>query len=318
MTIEAGPVLIIIFALVVAFGVWRRKRARSPVKDGPEGEPYRVFTRDFDRILTLDELPGGLRSLSPDLDKGYLKESDSDWNAQIERSANFYRDIGNMADLDLSEASRLQGAAFLILVDQSGSMRGERMAWVTAGVRRLSEEFDRRGAQVAVAGYTTAGWHGGFARKRWIDAGRPKRPGRLCALLHILYQPFDGSGFAETAWQAMLNPDILRENVDGEALQWGAEYLRTRPEPRRILFVVSDGAPVDDSTLMANGPSYMYRHFLAERNALLDRQDLELLAVGTDYDVEHFYPMSHVAQSARELVAAGMELAMNRRQVESR
>ncbi|AJA08451.1 hypothetical protein SKP52_07655 [Sphingopyxis fribergensis] len=313
MTPEIGAPLIVLLVLAVALTIWRRRRVAKPVEDGPEGEPYQVFTREFDRVLAVEDLPAALRSLSPDLDKGYLQESDFDWSAQIGRSADLYREVGDMAVLDPSEIDELQGTAILLLVDQSGSMRGERMAWVTAGVRRLTEDLGRRGASVAIAGYTTAGWHGGFARRQWMNAGKPERPGRLCALLHILYQPFDGSGFAETGWRDMLNPDILRENVDGESLRWGAEYLRTRSEPRRVLFVVSDGAPVDDSTLMANGPSYMHRHFLTERDALLAAKDLELAAVGADHRVDEFYPVSRPAQNAGELVTAGLELVIGKR-----
>jgi cobaltochelatase CobT len=312
MTPEIGTPLIVLLMLALAFVIWRRRQAAKPVKDGPEDELYRVFTREFDNVLAVTDLPAALRSLSPDFDKGYLQKSDFDWDAQVERSADLYREVGDIAPRDPSDADELQGTAILLLVDQSGSMRGERMAWVTAGVRRLAENLERRGANVAIAGYTTAGWHGGFAKKKWIDAGRPDRPGRLCALLHIVYQPFDGSSFAETGWRNMLNPDILRENVDGESLLWGAEYLRTRSEPRRILVVVSDGAPVDDSTLMVNGPSYMHRHFLAERDALIEARDLELLAIGADHRVDEFYPVSRPAQDAGELVAAGLELVMGK------
>jgi cobaltochelatase CobT len=106
----------------------------------------------------------------------------------------------------------------------------------------------------------------------------------------------------------MLNPDILRENVDGEALQWGADYLKGRPERRRILLVVSDGAPVDDATLLANGVSYLHRHFLMVRDALLDAKELELLAIGVGYRVSEFYPVSREAANAAELVRAGFEL----------
>lgn len=182
------------------------------------------------------------------------------------------------------------------------------MAWVAAGTRRLSEELGRRGASVAVAGYTTAGWHGGFARNKWLREGRPRRPGRLCALLHVLYQPFDGSGPDDDGWTQMLNPDILRENVDGESLQWGADYLKGRSERRRILLVVSDGAPVDDSTLLANGASYLHRHFLTVRNELLDVEEPELLAIGAGYRVAEFYPVSREATDAAGLVRESLEL----------
>lgn len=300
-------------ALTAAFlwavaGIIMRRRGKRPVADAPHGEPYRVYTREYDRVLTTADLPATLYEASPDRVKGYVEADDRKWRAQIANAEDIFRGLDAPAPLARSEVGQLNDAAVLLMIDQSGSMRGEPMAWVASGTRRLSQELERRGASVAVAGYTTAGWHGGFARRQWLREGRPKRPGRLCALLHILYQPFDSSGLDDNVWRQMLNPDILRENVDGEALQWGADYLKDRPERRRILLVVSDGAPVDDATLLANGVSYLHRHFLMVRDALLDAKELELLAIGVGYRVSEFYPVSREATNAVELVRAGLEL----------
>lgn len=308
---EIGIVLavfIAIAAIVIALG----RRAGVPVDDGPEGEPYRIFTREFDRTIPAKDLPARLREASPDLEKGYLEKDDRQWRAQIDRAETLYGQIADILPLEAGEADALCDTAVLLMVDQSGSMRGEPMAWVAGGVRRLSDELGRRGANVAVAGYTTAGWHGGFARRKWLREGRPERPGRLCALLHIVYRPFDSAGLDEAAWQQMLNPDVLRENVDGEALEWGADYLGHRPERRRILLVVSDGAPVDDATLFANGLSYMHRHFLKVRDALLDAKTPELLAVGVGHRVSEFYPVSREALDSDELAEAGLGLVMGK------
>lgn len=300
-------------ALTAAFlwavvSIMMRRRGKRPVADAPEGEPYRVYSREYDRVLTAADLPVALYDASSDREEGYVEVDDRPWRAQITRAENIYRGLDEPSPLAGSEAGEFHDAAVLLMVDQSGSMRGEPMAWVAAGTRRLSEELGRRGASVAAAGYTTAGWNGGFARSKWLRAGRPRRPGRLCALLHILYQPFDGSAPDDNAWRQMLNPDILRENVDGESLQWGAGYLKERPERRRILLVVSDGAPVDDATLLANGASYLHRHFLTVRDALLDAKEPELLAIGAGYRVSEFYPVSREATDAAGLVRAGLEL----------
>lgn len=296
-----------IFVVAVA-GIMIRRRGRRPVADTPTNEAYRIYTREYDLVLTAADLPAALYEGSPDRDKGYLDVDDREWRAQIENAENIYRRLSDPSPLMGSEAVEFQGAAVLLMIDQSGSMRGQPMAWVAAGARKLSEELRRRGASVGVAGYTTAGWHGGFARNKWLRAGRPKRPGRLCALLHVIYQAFDDTGPDDNAWRQMLNPDILRENVDGESLQWGADYLKGRCEQRRILLVVSDGAPVDDATLLENGASYLQRHFLAVRDALLHTNELELLAIGAGYHVSEFYPVSREATDAAGLVNAGLEL----------
>ena len=298
--------------LIAAMVVILHRRAPQQAEDGPENEAYRAYTREFDCILTAASVPTSLLEISPDGKKGYLEKDDRQWHLQIERAEGNYDRLGDLGPLEAHEGGELCDAAVLLMVDQSGSMRGEPMAWVAAGVRRLSEELGRRGASVAVVGYTTAGWHGGLTRRKWLDEGKPPRPGRLCALLHILYQPFDSGALDTNDWRQMLNPDVLRENVDGEALEWGVDQLKSRLERRRILLVVSDGAPVDDSTLMANGPSYMHRHFLQVRDAILEAKELELLAIGADFRVSEFYTVSRDAVDAGTLVEAGLELVTTR------
>ncbi len=310
---DIGIALLAILA-VAAIAFLFRRGARKPVDDCPEGEPYRIFTHEFDRVLTAADLPAGLREASPDGEKGYLEPDDRQWSAQVESAENIYRGISDLSPVEEPDVDALRDSAILLMVDQSGSMRGEPMAWVAAGVRRLSDDLGRRGANVAVAGYTTAGWHGGFSRRKWLKEGRPARPGRLCALLHILYQPFGSAGLGDESWRQMLNPDVLRENVDGESLEWGTDYLKDRPERRHILLVVSDGAPVDDSTLMANGPSYLHRHFLKVRDELPEASGPELLAIGVGYRVAEYYPVSREAFDAAELVEAGLELVMKTQQ----
>jgi cobaltochelatase CobT len=296
-------------ALIVLLSTYFWKRSRGSVADGPLDEAYKAYTTEFDRVVSATDLPEILRHISPDAARGFLLADSGKWQEQRERSAEIYRKLADRVRNAWQE-NDLANTVIVVLVDQSGSMRGERMQWVAAGVRRLSEELGYRGAKVAVAGYTTAGWHGGFARAKWLADGRPRRPGRLCALLHILYQPFEDECLDEEAWRQMLNPDVLRENVDGESIEWAAGYLRHRTEARRILLVVSDGAPVDDSTLLNNGPSYMHRHFLTVRDGLLEANDVELLALGADYRVEEYYPVSADVQDAAQLVDKALELIL--------
>lgn len=305
--------ILVLIALLVLLFAYLRKRARRPVADGPADEIYRAYTKEFDRVVIATELPGILRDISPDARRGFLVEGNGQWREQIEHATKGYGELKDYTGGATGDGNSLADMAILVLVDQSGSMRRERMCWVAAGVRRLSDELGSLGAKVAVAGYTTAGWHGGFVRTKWQTDGRPQRPGRLCSLLHILYQRFEDPSLDEEAWHQMLNPDILRENIDGESLEWAVGHLRDRPERRRVLLVVSDGAPVDDSTLLNNGPSYLHRHFLAVRDRLAEAGDIELLALGADYRVEGYYPVSADVCDAAQLFDRGLGLILAER-----
>jgi cobaltochelatase CobT len=195
----------------------------------------------------------------------------------------------------------LSDTAVAILVDQSGSMKGERIRQVAATVRGLADCLIHAHAKVEVLGFSTAGWQGSFARRDWIAAGRPNRPGRLCALLHILYKSADEAEFNEGSWQAMLNPDLLRENVDGEAILWSVERLKARPERRKILLVFSDGAPVDDSTLMENGRFYLWRHVQKIICEVEESSEIELAGIGVQHPVGEIYSLSRQIDTLENL-----------------
>jgi len=163
------------------------------------------------------------------------------------------------------------------------------------------------GAKVEILGFSTAGWHGGFSYQAWQQAGRPKRPGRLCALRHVIYKSAD-EALTEIGRRTLVHPDLLRENVDGEAMLWAAGRLETRPEPIRLLIMVSDGAPVDDATLLHNGPDYLRRHLSACIDALQRGDDLLLGAVGVRYRVEEFYALSTAGVELSALPTAFLDL----------
>jgi cobaltochelatase CobT len=277
-----GPLLgaALIIAAVVA-RAWRRRRPQT-VEDGPTDEPYRVFSRSYDLVLSAREVPLRIATASPDVERGWCGRCQGEWqNAKREAeallaTASFARWPGRIIKSVPPEAGA--DTIVAILVDQSGSMRGRRMIWTATSLMRLVEALDGIGAKSEVLGFSTAGWHGGFARRDWRKVGRPKRPGRLCALMHIIYKEADDP-LHEDAWPVLLHPDVLRENVDGEALLWAANRLRSRPERRKILLVVSDGAPVDDATLQANGPSYLWRHLGQVVAELESRGDIELASL---------------------------------------
>jgi cobaltochelatase CobT len=204
--------------------------------------------------------------------------------------------------------AEFDNAAILFLVDQSGSMKGEPMAWVAAGLRHLADDLAHAGGSVEIVGFTTAGWRGGFAREKWLANKRPKRPGRLCALLYIRYKKFEEPTLLSDAWKAMLDPNILRENVDGEALVWASEKLAERGEQRKMLVVVSDGAPVDDSTLMENGESYLHNHLqrtVAEIQAL---GRFPLAAIGVNYDLALIYENTIALNVGDDFRATALDL----------
>jgi cobaltochelatase CobT len=291
--------------------------------------PYRVFTDKYDRVVHARDLctPEERARLRAVLD-GKLK----DFRPLVVRLANRLRRI-LMADerrswnhdrdegvLDSSRLTRLvtsrshplafkqpredrfRDSAVCLLFDNSGSMQGRPITVAAMTAEVLAHTLERCGVAVEILGFTTADWKGGEARRHWERAGMPKDPGRLNDLRHIVYKP------AATPWKrarqhlgAMISPDVLRENVDGEALGWAHRRLRRRHERRKILVVVSDGAPADESTLSLNPRDYLDRH-LHETVARLERvRDVELVAIGLGHDVNHYYRRAVTIDSVEAL-----------------
>lgn len=177
-----------------------------------------------------------------------------------------------------------------LLLDNSGSMRGRpiTIAAVTADI--LARTLERCGVKVEILGFTTRAWKGGQSRELWQQAGKPTMPGRLNDLRHIIYKPADVPWRrARKSLGLMLREGILKENIDGEALLWAHERLLGRNEDRRIMLVISDGAPVDDSTLSVNSGSYLERHLREVITYIEGRSSIELLAIGIGHDVTRYY-----------------------------
>jgi cobaltochelatase CobT len=162
------------------------------------------------------------------------------------------------------------------------------------------------GVSVEVLGFTTVRWKGGKSREKWLRAGRPAHPGRLCDLLHVVYRTIDatGSGVGGWSFRPMLRPDLPKENVDGEAVEWAASRLRSRPNAHKILLVVSDGAPVDDSTLSANDLYILDHHLRTVIGELEESKDIRVAAVGIGFDVGRYYATSTTVATAGDLGAA--------------
>lgn len=280
----------------------------TDVPDGQPDEIYRPYTTKFDLEVDAIDLRNIILEASPDKSKGWLEASECAWNTAIEAAkVNYEKLAARSANFSLptsANAAHAEDIVVAILVDQSGSMKGELIAQAAAASKMLVEILLRHRVCAELLGFSTAGWHGGFSRKLWKSAGQPSRPGRLCALMHIVYKSADEAALSDERWRAMLNPDVLRENVDGEAILWAANRLKLRPEKRKILLVISDGASVDDSTLMQNGPSYLERHLVGVINEIEENSDIDLAAIGIGHAVDRYYRQSVTIANAAELPKA--------------
>ena len=189
-----------------------------------------------------------------------------------------------------------------MLVDSSGSMRGRSMTTAAISADIIGSTLDKCNIKTEILGFTTKHWKGGDSRKLWVECGKPSSPGRLNDLRHIIFKP------ADLAWRRakknlglMLREGLLKENVDGEALLWASSRLMKRPEQRKILMVISDGAPVDDSTLSTNSTSYLDNHLKQVISEIENRTELELIAIGIGHDVTKYYKKAVTIHRAEEL-----------------
>ena len=170
-----------------------------------------------------------------------------------------------------------------------------------------SDLLDSVGATQEVLGFTTVRWRGGRSRERWLRDGRPSYPGRLNDLLHIIYCSA-GERLHARHCATMLRKDLVKENVDGEAIEWAASRLRQRGESQKYLIVMSDGAPVDDSTLYANGGAYLEHHLLSVIHGIAQAGDIHLGAIGIGHPVECYYTRSMTINAPEELDGAILQL----------
>jgi cobaltochelatase CobT len=195
-----------------------------------------------------------------------------------------------------------------LLIDNSGSMRGRPITVAAMSADILARTLERCGVKVEILGFTTRAWKGGQARERWIAAGKPPNPGRLNDLRHIVYKPADAPWRrARRNLGLMLREGILKENIDGEALMWAHNRLLGRPEERRILMVISDGAPVDDSTLSVNPGNYLEKHLRDVIREVERIGQVELTAIGIGHDVTRYYRRAVTIVDAEQLGGVMLE-----------
>jgi cobaltochelatase CobT len=195
-----------------------------------------------------------------------------------------------------------------LLIDNSGSMRGRPITVAATCGDILARTLERCGVKCEILGFTTKAWKGGSSREKWLHGGKPAAPGRLNDLRHIVYKS------ADTPWRRarnnlglMMREGLLKENIDGEALVWAHGRLLARREQRRILMMISDGAPVDDSTLSVNPGNYLERHLRDVIAHIEGKSPVELIAIGIGHDVTRYYKRAVTIVDAEELAGAMTE-----------
>jgi cobaltochelatase CobT len=290
--------------------------------------PYHAYTRQFDLVWDVRELrewdPG---ALDPEVAARLLaiRSGFARWAHRLQRHLmarqmrawQFDREEGllDAARLTRVVTHPLQPLLFkqesdddfpltavTLLLDCSGSMRGLPIATAAGCTELLAAVLERSGVRVEILGFTTRQWRGGQTREQWLADSRPEHPGRLTDLLHLVFKRGDVSWRrARRNMTVMLDEKLLKENVDGEALVWAHERLRRRPEPRRILMVISDGAPLDDATLAANDPGYLDRHLRAVIQDIERRREVELMALGIGHNVGAYYSRSFTVSGPENL-----------------
>jgi cobaltochelatase CobT len=307
----------------------RRNWDLSPATD------YEAFTTRFDEIVEAEELcdeeelgrlrayldqqMGGLSNvvtrLANRLQRRLLAQQARSWDFDQEEGL---LDAGRLArvvvnprhalSFKIERETEFRDTVVSLLIDNSGSMRGRPIAIAAICGDILARTLERCGVATEILGFTTRGWKGGQSREAWLTAGRPPNPGRLNDLRHIVYKRADEPyRRARRNLGLMMCEGLLKENIDGEALLWAHNRLIARPEERRILMVISDGAPVDDSTASANGGTYLERHLRQVIEWIEKRSAVELIAIGIGHDVTRYYERAVTIMDAEQLAGAMVE-----------
>jgi cobaltochelatase CobT len=276
-----------------------RKWRRHPVRFDPD-RPYQVYTRDHDLEIKANELDAVLATLPdrrwaerfPQVDPGQLYDLEKDLAARRTHIATSQPQAGS--------APGTADAIVSLLIDHSGSMRGQSILFAARTALVASDLLEGLGVKHEVLGFTTSRWKGGRSREEWLSDRQPAYPGRLNDLLHIVYCSA-GEKLSAQRCANMLRPDLIKENVDGEAIEWVASRLRQREERQKCLIVLSDGAPVDDSTLLANGDRYLDHHLRRVTSEIEQAGDIRLAAIGIGHPVERYYRHGITIDSPEEL-----------------
>lgn len=283
----------------------------SFVKPGPP-IGYQIYTTKFDVEVHSRQLDTVLGPLQRDdamaLDQAWqiLQTGLLPWKTQLHLVA---ADTSAYIRTKLTEEARAD-TAITLLFDQSGSMRGQKMLFATATADVVQEFLLTLGFSCEILGFTTSQWRGGNSRRRWKLRFSPRRPGRLNDILHIIYKDAQDQRASTGGWdfRNMLRPDLPKENIDGEALIWAVSRLLALPAKRKYLIVLSDGAPVDDSTLAENGENYLEDHLHEVVEGIIKDGNINIAAMGIGYEAHDFYPLKDYVDAPNELGTALISL----------
>ena len=295
-------------------------------------EDYKIFTSQFDEVVNAIELatPEESQRLRLQLDQliaphqttiGKLAnrlqrllqaQQNRSWNYNLEEglldTAQLHRVItrpGDPLSFKQESESKFKDTVVSLLIDSSGSMRGRSMTLAAICGDIIGSTLERCYVKTELLGFTTKHWKGGESRKAWVNQGSPSSPGRLNDLRHIIFKSAeDNFRKARKSFGIMLREGLLKENVDGEALAWAHQRLSKRNEERKILIVISDGAPVDDSTLSTNHSNFLDNHLRQIIYTIETQSNVELLAIGIGHDVTKYYDKSITINRAEELAEA--------------
>ncbi|RUW58331.1 cobaltochelatase subunit CobT [Mesorhizobium sp. M7A.F.Ca.US.008.03.1.1] len=311
------------------------RRNDNPFTNLPKEIDYKVFTTAFDETVGAEELceeeeldrlrafldkqlanlSGVVGRLANRLQRRLMAQQNRSWDFDLEEG---YLDparlvrvvIDPMQPLSFKQErdTKFRDTVVTLVLDNSGSMRGRPITVAATCADILARTLERCGVSVEILGFTTRAWKGGQAREKWLKDGKPPNPGRLNDLRHIIYKSADHPWRrARRNLGLMMREGLLKENIDGEALLWAHNRLIARPEQRKILMMISDGAPVDDSTLSVNPGNYLERHLRAVIDLIETRSPVELLAIGIGHDVTRYYRRAVTIVDAEELAGAMTE-----------
>ncbi|OBQ87223.1 cobaltochelatase subunit CobT [Mesorhizobium sp. WSM3873] len=311
------------------------RRNENPFLNLPKDIDYKVFTTAFDETVGAEDLceeeeldrlrafldkqlanlSGVVGRLANRLQRRLMAQQNRSWDFDLEEG---YLDpsrlvrvvIDPMQPLSFKQErdTKFRDTVVSLVLDNSGSMRGRPITVAATCADILARTLERCGVSVEILGFTTRAWKGGQAREKWLKDGKPSNPGRLNDLRHIIYKSADHPWRrARRNLGLMMREGLLKENIDGEALLWAHNRLIGRPEQRKILMMISDGAPVDDSTLSVNPGNYLERHLRAVIDLIETRSPVELLAIGIGHDVTRYYRRAVTIVDAEELAGAMTE-----------
>ena len=301
-----------------------------------EADPnYKVFAKEYDEEVHAEELAepvelerlrayldqqleplkGAVSRLANKLQRRLQAQQNRSWLFDLEEGI---LDAGRLArvvanpttplSFKMEQDTEFRDTVVTLLLDNSGSMRGRPISIAAICADVLARTLERCSVKVEILGFTTRAWKGGQSRERWLNDGRPQQPGRLNDLRHIIYKG------ADAPWRRsrpnlglMMKEGLLKENIDGEALEWAHRRMIARTEQRKILMVISDGAPVDDSTLSVNPANYLEKHLRDVIDMVERRKAVELLAIGIGHDVTRYYERAVTITDVEQLAGAMTE-----------